>query len=211
MFCMLAARLADQPRHPRVGCGAEGTGQGGVPRVWRLQGGHTPDCRGRAGLRLCLELSVSWIVALLGRNGLPLLRSEEGASSWSLKCHTFCCSPLQMLNIPVSHVFANTILYNADGSYAGFDPAEFPSRSGGKAEAVKHIKKVGRAPAAAAPLSRPPPYCHAALCIFFKLPAASLPPWAVSGEIAVCEDRLLQPVPTSASSSQPPPALPCSS
>jgi hypothetical protein len=129
-----------------------------------------------------LELSVSWIVALLGRNGLPLLRSEEGASSWSLKCHTFCCFPLQLLNIPVSHVFANTILYNADGSYAGFDPAEFPSRSGGKAEAVKHIKKVCRTPAAAAPLSRPPPYCHAALCIFFKLPAASLPPWAVSGE-----------------------------
>ncbi|KAI3438925.1 hypothetical protein D9Q98_001339 [Chlorella vulgaris] len=48
----------------------------------------------------------------------------------------------EMLNIPVSHVFANTILYNADGSYAGFDPAEFPSRSGGKAEAVKHIKKT---------------------------------------------------------------------
>lgn len=34
-----------------------------------------------------------------------------------------------------------------DGAYDGFDPAEFTSRSGGKAEAVKHIKavsKVGR-------------------------------------------------------------------
>jgi hypothetical protein len=29
-----------------------------------------------------------------------------------------------------------------DGSYAGFDTQEFPSRSGGKAEAVKHIKKA---------------------------------------------------------------------
>lgn len=48
-----------------------------------------------------------------------------------------------MLGIPLSHVFANTILFNEDGSYSGFDPSEFPSRSGGKAEAVKHIKKVG--------------------------------------------------------------------
>lgn len=46
------------------------------------------------------------------------------------------------LDIPVAHVFANTILFNKeDGSYAGFDPAEFTSHSGGKAEAVVHIKK----------------------------------------------------------------------
>lgn len=30
----------------------------------------------------------------------------------------------------------------ADGAYDGFDPAEFPSRSGGKAEAVAHIKQA---------------------------------------------------------------------
>lgn len=29
-----------------------------------------------------------------------------------------------------------------DGAYDGFDPNEFPSRSGGKAEAVQHIKQV---------------------------------------------------------------------
>jgi phosphoserine phosphatase len=46
------------------------------------------------------------------------------------------------LDIPVNHVFANTILFDQnDGSYAGFDPAEFTSHSGGKAEAVVHIKK----------------------------------------------------------------------
>jgi len=46
------------------------------------------------------------------------------------------------LDIPLTHVFANRILFNEeDGSYAGFDPAEFTSRSGGKAEAVVHIKK----------------------------------------------------------------------
>jgi len=29
-----------------------------------------------------------------------------------------------------------------DGAYDGFDPEEFPSRSGGKREAVQHIKKT---------------------------------------------------------------------
>ena len=46
------------------------------------------------------------------------------------------------LDIPVTQVFANTILFDEnDGSYAGFDPGEFTSHSGGKAEAVVHIKK----------------------------------------------------------------------
>lgn len=44
------------------------------------------------------------------------------------------------LGIPVSHVYANQLLFKEDGSYAGFDPAEFTSRSGGKAEAVRDIK-----------------------------------------------------------------------
>lgn len=44
------------------------------------------------------------------------------------------------LSIPRSHVFANTILFNPDGSYAGFDEDEFTSRSGGKAEAVRHLR-----------------------------------------------------------------------
>ena len=34
-----------------------------------------------------------------------------------------------------------------DGSHAGFDTAEFPSRSGGKRDAVQHIKTVSRAEA----------------------------------------------------------------
>lgn len=45
-----------------------------------------------------------------------------------------------MLGIPRDHVYANTILYQDDGSYAGFDAEEFTSKSGGKAAAVKHIK-----------------------------------------------------------------------
>lgn len=48
----------------------------------------------------------------------------------------------ELLGIPTSHVFANQLLFSpSDGSYAGFDPEEFTSRSGGKAEAVVHIKK----------------------------------------------------------------------
>jgi len=46
----------------------------------------------------------------------------------------------ESLNIPVDNVFANQLLFKEDGSYAGFDPEEFTSRSGGKAEAVRHIK-----------------------------------------------------------------------
>ena len=46
------------------------------------------------------------------------------------------------LDIPLSHVFANTLLFNElDGSFWGFDAEEYTSRSGGKAEAVVHIKK----------------------------------------------------------------------
>jgi phosphoserine phosphatase len=48
------------------------------------------------------------------------------------------------LGIPVSHVFANNLLFDDEngGSYAGFDPEEFTSRSGGKREAVVHIKEA---------------------------------------------------------------------
>ncbi|KAG2487307.1 hypothetical protein HYH03_014024 [Edaphochlamys debaryana] len=46
----------------------------------------------------------------------------------------------ESLGIPLSHVFANTILFNADGSYAGFDESEFTCRSGGKPAAIRHIK-----------------------------------------------------------------------
>lgn len=47
----------------------------------------------------------------------------------------------ESLNIPVSHVFANNLLFDDSGDYTGFDPKEFTSRSGGKKEAVVHIKQ----------------------------------------------------------------------
>lgn len=48
--------------------------------------------------------------------------------------------PLRLaLNLPTSHVFANTIEFDEDGEYRGFDASEFTSRSGGKARALSHI------------------------------------------------------------------------
>jgi phosphoserine phosphatase len=48
----------------------------------------------------------------------------------------------ESLQIPIAHVFANTLLFHPEtGAFQGFDPEEFTSRSGGKAEAVVHIKK----------------------------------------------------------------------
>eukprot|EP00882_Tetradesmus_deserticola_P011144 GHRQ01011785.1.p1 GENE.GHRQ01011785.1~~GHRQ01011785.1.p1 ORF type:complete len:269 (+),score=72.87 GHRQ01011785.1:202-1008(+) len=47
----------------------------------------------------------------------------------------------ESLGIPLSHVHANRLLFKEDGSYAGFDAEEFTSRSGGKAEAVRDIKR----------------------------------------------------------------------
>ena len=52
------------------------------------------------------------------------------------------------LGIPLSNVFANTILFNPDGSYAGFDDKEFTCASGGKPRAIFHIKeRFGLSPA----------------------------------------------------------------
>ncbi|GLC47214.1 hypothetical protein PLESTB_001457900 [Pleodorina starrii] len=46
----------------------------------------------------------------------------------------------ESLGIPLSHVFANTILFDSEGRYAGFDESEFTCRSGGKPAAIRHIK-----------------------------------------------------------------------
>ncbi|XP_066340279.1 phosphoserine phosphatase, chloroplastic-like isoform X1 [Miscanthus floridulus] len=45
------------------------------------------------------------------------------------------------LGIPPENIIANQLLFGTSGEYAGFDPAEPTSRSGGKAKAVQQIKK----------------------------------------------------------------------
>ena len=44
------------------------------------------------------------------------------------------------LGIPMENVHANTITFDESGALTGYDPKEFPSKAGGKAEAVKYIK-----------------------------------------------------------------------
>ncbi|CAL4979383.1 unnamed protein product [Urochloa decumbens] len=45
------------------------------------------------------------------------------------------------LGIPAENVIANQLLFGPSGEYAGFDPTEPTSRSGGKAQAVQQIKQ----------------------------------------------------------------------
>ncbi|KAJ1276497.1 hypothetical protein BS78_05G219200 [Paspalum vaginatum] len=45
------------------------------------------------------------------------------------------------LGIPPENIIANQLLFGTSGEYAGFDPTEPTSRSGGKAKAVQQIKK----------------------------------------------------------------------
>jgi phosphoserine phosphatase len=40
------------------------------------------------------------------------------------------------LNIPTERIFANSVHFNQDGSYSGFDENEPTSRSGGKPDVV---------------------------------------------------------------------------
>ena len=49
----------------------------------------------------------------------------------------------KQINIPESNVFANKLLFNSAGDYAGFDETEPTSMSGGKALAVSAIKERG--------------------------------------------------------------------
>lgn len=45
------------------------------------------------------------------------------------------------LEIPPENVYANRLLFNEDGSYAGFDTNEPTSQSGGKPRVVQHLKE----------------------------------------------------------------------
>lgn len=44
------------------------------------------------------------------------------------------------VNVPRENVYANNLLFKADGSFAGFDPEEPTSRSGGKRRVVEILK-----------------------------------------------------------------------
>lgn len=46
-----------------------------------------------------------------------------------------------LLGIPKDRIFANTIVFNSDGSYAGFDRSEPTSRDGGKPAVFESLRK----------------------------------------------------------------------
>ncbi|KAL6533217.1 hypothetical protein OROMI_027329 [Orobanche minor] len=48
------------------------------------------------------------------------------------------------LGIPVDNIYANQLLFGSSGDFSGFDTNEPTSRSGGKATAVRHIRKGKR-------------------------------------------------------------------
>ena len=52
------------------------------------------------------------------------------------------------LDLPLSNVFANRILFHDDdnGTYRGFDCEAFTSRAGGKARAILHLKATHELP-----------------------------------------------------------------
>ena len=55
--------------------------------------------------------------------------------------HSIVDPVAEQLNIPLNNVFANRILFNSDGSYAGFDEDEMTSDSGGKGRVIEYLKK----------------------------------------------------------------------
>lgn len=47
-----------------------------------------------------------------------------------------------MLNIPLHRIYANNLLFKADGSFHGFDDKELTSRDGGKPAVIKRLKEA---------------------------------------------------------------------
>ncbi|CAF0993509.1 unnamed protein product [Adineta steineri] len=54
--------------------------------------------------------------------------------------HSIVDPVAEQLNIPLTNVFANQLLFNSDGSYAGFDEDEMTSDSGGKGRVIEYLK-----------------------------------------------------------------------
>ena len=54
--------------------------------------------------------------------------------------HSIVDPVAKQLNIPPTNIFANQLLFNDDGSYAGFDEDEMTSNSGGKGRVVEYLK-----------------------------------------------------------------------
>lgn len=76
---------------------------------------------------------VAELIALLHERKVPVYLITGGF-------HSIVDPVAKELNIPLKNVFANQILFNEDGSYAGFDEEEMTSDTGGKGRVIEYIK-----------------------------------------------------------------------
>lgn len=76
---------------------------------------------------------ISELVDLLHERKIPVYLITGGF-------HSIVDPVAEELNIPLKNVFANRLLFNNDGSYAGFDEEEMTSDSGGKGRVIEHLR-----------------------------------------------------------------------
>lgn len=81
-----------------------------------------------------LTSGIRELIGALHQRGVPVYLVSGGFRGIILEV-------AEELNIPAENVFANKLKFYFDGMYAGFDEDEPVSRSGGKAEVVKHLKE----------------------------------------------------------------------
>ncbi len=76
---------------------------------------------------------ISELIDLLHEQKIPVYLITGGF-------HSIVDPVAEQLNIPLTNVFANQLLFNNDGSYSGFDEDEMTSDSGGKGHVIKYLK-----------------------------------------------------------------------
>jgi len=76
---------------------------------------------------------ISELISLLHERQIPVYLITGGF-------HSIVDPVAKKLNIPLTNVFANQLLFNNDGSYAGFDEDEMTSDSGGKGRVIEYLK-----------------------------------------------------------------------
>lgn len=80
-------------------------------------------------------------VSFVSRSFIEHLR-REGKEIYLISGGFHCLiDPVaEELAIPMNHLFANKLLFDFNGNYAGFDTNQPTSRSGGKGEAITQIR-----------------------------------------------------------------------
>jgi phosphoserine phosphatase len=76
---------------------------------------------------------ISELIDLLHERKIPVYLITGGF-------HSIVDPVAEQLHIPLINVFANQLLFNHDGSYAGFDEEEMTSDSGGKGRVIEYLK-----------------------------------------------------------------------